>query len=262
MLNELSRRLRGHFSSSALYLYGSRAKGTSAPDSDYDLFLFVPENELSRLPHLSKALQPAFTDFKKINKKEVSALRGAVVDTIAIYGHSNRIPVNIHIMPAERLASHFSPLRTRNRILRVRQTDAPAIRKGFKISTTGGEVVEIERAVILHPLGFVLDSPTVWKVNGRFTVPIFVNKLLTSKKVHDQLNIEKTVKEKCFYATAKALCYAEPKLYRSPTQAVARLFSVLRIASSQIDTRLRDEIAERFRRNVIRAKKCRLSLID
>ena len=39
VLNLLSERIKNKFPESKIWLYGSRAKGTSKPDSDYDLFI-------------------------------------------------------------------------------------------------------------------------------------------------------------------------------------------------------------------------------
>ncbi|GEJ59496.1 nucleotidyltransferase domain-containing protein [Anaeromyxobacter diazotrophicus] len=44
VLEELVRRLRAAYQPERVYLFGSRARGESGPDSDYDLLLVVPDD--------------------------------------------------------------------------------------------------------------------------------------------------------------------------------------------------------------------------
>lgn len=43
-LAELLRRLQAAYQPDSVYLFGSRARGESGPDSDYDLLLVVPDD--------------------------------------------------------------------------------------------------------------------------------------------------------------------------------------------------------------------------
>ncbi|MGQ9688336.1 MAG: nucleotidyltransferase domain-containing protein [Desulfobaccales bacterium] len=43
VLAEMVRRLREAFQPERIYLFGSKARGESGPDSDYDLLIVVPD---------------------------------------------------------------------------------------------------------------------------------------------------------------------------------------------------------------------------
>lgn len=54
-LNEIVSKLRSHFNPIKIYLFGSRAKGTAKPDSDYDLFLVVKDSDKSKIERMKEA---------------------------------------------------------------------------------------------------------------------------------------------------------------------------------------------------------------
>jgi predicted nucleotidyltransferase len=54
-LNQIVEVLKAEFKPSRLFLFGSRANGTSHKDSDYDFVLVVPKDKKSRLDNLAKA---------------------------------------------------------------------------------------------------------------------------------------------------------------------------------------------------------------
>ena len=55
ILNEIVSRLSKEFHPSRIFLFGSRAKGTARPDSDYDLLLVVNEDTVRRLESMKRA---------------------------------------------------------------------------------------------------------------------------------------------------------------------------------------------------------------
>jgi hypothetical protein len=57
VLPEIVRRLIAEFDPDAIILFGSRAWGQPRPDSDYDLFVIVPETEQSPLEQAVRAQQ-------------------------------------------------------------------------------------------------------------------------------------------------------------------------------------------------------------
>lgn len=46
-LSQIVKKLSDRFNPKKVYLFGSRAKGTEKPNSDYDLFLIVEKSDLS-----------------------------------------------------------------------------------------------------------------------------------------------------------------------------------------------------------------------
>lgn len=54
-LTEIVAKLKAHFNPSKLYLFGSRAKGTSSASSDYDLFLIVQSSEKRMIDRMMEA---------------------------------------------------------------------------------------------------------------------------------------------------------------------------------------------------------------
>lgn len=53
--NEMVDLLRNHFHPSKMYLFGSRAKGTSRDDSDYDLLLVIPSSDQTIIHRMQEA---------------------------------------------------------------------------------------------------------------------------------------------------------------------------------------------------------------
>ena len=54
-LSEIVTKLKDHFKPMKVFIFGSRAKGTSTPDSDYDLFLIVKNSDKSQLQRMQEA---------------------------------------------------------------------------------------------------------------------------------------------------------------------------------------------------------------
>lgn len=51
VLSQIVRRLSGAFHPESIYFFGSKARGDCGPDSDYDLFLIVPDSSyLAKMP--------------------------------------------------------------------------------------------------------------------------------------------------------------------------------------------------------------------
>jgi len=60
VVDEATRRLVAELDPSRIYLFGSRARGDAAPDSDYDFFVVVPsgdERPLKRVRRAYRALR-------------------------------------------------------------------------------------------------------------------------------------------------------------------------------------------------------------
>lgn len=54
-LSEIVSKLKTHFKPEKVYLFGSRAKGTSTSDSDYDLFLIVKTSDKDSTERMREA---------------------------------------------------------------------------------------------------------------------------------------------------------------------------------------------------------------
>lgn len=54
-LEEVVKKLTDHFKPKKVFLFGSRAKGTEKPTSDYDLFLIVKKSEVSAAKRMTEA---------------------------------------------------------------------------------------------------------------------------------------------------------------------------------------------------------------
>ena len=54
-LQEIMKRLKDEFHPEKAYLFGSRARGDNAPDSDYDLLLVVEDSSVGRLDRMEQA---------------------------------------------------------------------------------------------------------------------------------------------------------------------------------------------------------------
>lgn len=54
-LSEIVGKLRAHFHPEKIYLFGSRAKGTSSSSSDYDLFLVLKDSNKRQLDRMAEA---------------------------------------------------------------------------------------------------------------------------------------------------------------------------------------------------------------
>ena len=54
-LNEIVTKLKNHFQPVKIYLFGSRANGTSTADSDYDLLLIVKDSAKSMMDRMDEA---------------------------------------------------------------------------------------------------------------------------------------------------------------------------------------------------------------
>lgn len=56
-LKEILEKLIPEFKPEKIFLFGSRANGKAIKTSDYDLFLIVPESNLSKRQRMTKALE-------------------------------------------------------------------------------------------------------------------------------------------------------------------------------------------------------------
>lgn len=54
-LSEIVSKLKAHFKPEKVFLFGSRAKGTSTSDSDYDVFLIVKDSAKSIMDRMDEA---------------------------------------------------------------------------------------------------------------------------------------------------------------------------------------------------------------
>ncbi|MEK6773208.1 MAG: nucleotidyltransferase domain-containing protein [Bdellovibrionota bacterium] len=54
-LTEIVKKLTDRFKPKKVYLFGSRAKGTERPNSDYDLFLIVEKSDLPMARRMAEA---------------------------------------------------------------------------------------------------------------------------------------------------------------------------------------------------------------
>ncbi len=54
-LNAIVKKLVDHFNPTRVFLFGSQARGTAGPDSDYDIFLVVKSSEKSQLERMDEA---------------------------------------------------------------------------------------------------------------------------------------------------------------------------------------------------------------
>ncbi|HEY8271742.1 MAG TPA: nucleotidyltransferase domain-containing protein [Pseudobdellovibrionaceae bacterium] len=54
---EIVSKLKAHFKPEKIFLFGSRAKGTSTPDSDYDLLLVVKNSDKTLRERMREARQ-------------------------------------------------------------------------------------------------------------------------------------------------------------------------------------------------------------
>lgn len=54
-LDEIVKKLVEHFNPTKIFLFGSRAKGTARPESDYDLFLVVKESHKKPIQRMQEA---------------------------------------------------------------------------------------------------------------------------------------------------------------------------------------------------------------
>jgi len=82
-----------------IYLFGSHAKGTQQPDSDYDLYVVIPDNSIRPLEatrRISRALRPIrkrpidvlVSSESRFNKfKNLHSIEKEVLDTgVKLYG--------------------------------------------------------------------------------------------------------------------------------------------------------------------------------
>ncbi len=51
----LMKKMADHFKPTKIYLFGSRAKGTARPESDYDLFIIVKDSNKSPIQRMQEA---------------------------------------------------------------------------------------------------------------------------------------------------------------------------------------------------------------
>ncbi len=54
-LDAIVKKLTDHFNPTRVFLFGSKARGTAGPDSDYDIFLVVKSSEKSQLERMDEA---------------------------------------------------------------------------------------------------------------------------------------------------------------------------------------------------------------
>lgn len=54
-LTEIVTKLKAHFKPVKIYLFGSRARGTATPGSDYDIFVLVKQSDKSKMERMDEA---------------------------------------------------------------------------------------------------------------------------------------------------------------------------------------------------------------
>lgn len=57
VLSEIVSKLKAHFKPEKIFIFGSRANGTSTPDSDYDLLLVVKNSDKTSRERMREARQ-------------------------------------------------------------------------------------------------------------------------------------------------------------------------------------------------------------